>query len=185
MFVSLVCEIHEGYAQEKAEPPMNIVVSLDNSSYFLAALGLIIGVSAIVYIRKSKNESDQDKVIRAYLLDVKNATGKGTYEINKAVTTIGRTKWNGVDICIAMNTMSTTHAQIEYRNGNFYLRDLRSRNGTYLNGSEERISSEVCLKNGDIITFDQYNFKFVVPGQGERGEKRKELQSRTILRVNG
>jgi hypothetical protein len=147
------------------------------------ALVLIVVVLTVFFTKRgSGGESD---VIEAYLLDMKNATDKKTHKLDKRFITIGRVRGNGVDIVIAKNTVSTKHAQIEYKNRNFYLTDLRSRNGTYLNGAKEKIASEICLKDGDIIAFDQYTFKFVIPEHAKPSRMRadKGSQGRTILRM--
>lgn len=49
--------------------------------------------------------------------------------------------------------ISTTHAKIDMRNGQVFLVDMASTNGTQLNGGEDLDAhSPVLLKNGDIIT---------------------------------
>ena len=58
-------------------------------------------------------------------------------------------------------------------------------NGTYLNEGKERITDEVRLKNGDVITFDQHKFKFMLPGQENKWVVPKPVQSsgKTVLSV--
>jgi pSer/pThr/pTyr-binding forkhead associated (FHA) protein len=102
-------------------------------------------------------------------MDMDDVTGEKTHMVNRKVMTIGRVKADDVDICIDENTVSATHAQIRYKDHNFYLTDLGSRNGTYLNDDNERIVEEVRLTGGDVVAFDQYKFKFLVRGHGERG----------------
>lgn len=49
--------------------------------------------------------------------------------------------------------ISTTHAKIAMRNGQVFLVDAASTNGTQLNGGDDLIAhAPVLLKNGDIIT---------------------------------
>jgi pSer/pThr/pTyr-binding forkhead associated (FHA) protein len=62
--------------------------------------------------------------------------------------------------------ISRTHAAIfREEDGNFYVQDLHSKNGTYLNG--ERLDagqrSSRPLNNGDRIGFNIVEFKFIVP----------------------
>ena len=108
--------------------------------------------------------------IEAYLIDAGEATNEKTHKINKRVVKIGRLNRDDIDICIAQNTVSAEHAQIEYKDNSFYLLDLGSRNGTYLNEGKERITSEVHIENDDIIYFDQYRFRFVLRDQDIRSE---------------
>jgi len=86
---------------------------------------------------------------------------------------------------IGIDTISAKHAQIEYRDNSFYLTDLGSMNGTYLNEGKDRITDEIRLKNGDVITFDHHKFKFILPGHEDKWVVSKPIQSsgETILSV--
>lgn len=61
--------------------------------------------------------------------------------------------------------ISRTHAAIFKEDGGYFLQDLHSKNGTFLNGqkldSGERSSRP--LENGDKIGFNIVEFEFVVP----------------------
>ena len=70
--------------------------------------------------------------------------------LNKTSMYLG--KGNDNDICIAIPQISRKHAQFINRNGVYYLKDLHSTNGTFVN--EVRIHDEfVALKNGDRVKF--------------------------------
>jgi hypothetical protein len=63
------------------------------------------------------------------------------------------------DFCIADPAVSRVHAKISYRDGRYYLRDLGSRNGTYIGehllvGDEER---QVAV--GDLIRFAECRYR--------------------------
>lgn len=78
---------------------------------------------------------------------------------------IGRSPEN--DIAISDPFFSTQHACIYKKNGLFYLEDLYSRNGTYLNGL--RVANEPReMKNGDRISMGQINFIYI--DESDRGE---------------
>lgn len=62
-------------------------------------------------------------------------------------------------IVIENRRVSRRHAEIVYRSGQYFLIDLRSSNGTFLNGLE--INTEVALSFGDDIEIDDYKFRFV------------------------
>ncbi|ATS18051.1 adenylate/guanylate cyclase domain-containing protein [Synechococcus sp. PCC 6717] len=71
--------------------------------------------------------------------------------------TIGRSEENA--IVLADRWMSRTHAMIQRMGqGEFYLIDLGSRNGTFVNG--RRVSIPMPLHNGDRITFGQTELDF-------------------------
>ena len=72
------------------------------------------------------------------------------YQVNMTDTiTIGRSR--DCMVCISNNrTMSGHHCEIVLRDGRMYLRDLDSKNGTFLNENPNRIT-EAELKSGSII----------------------------------
>ena len=53
------------------------------------------------------------------------------------------------DVVIADPAVSSAHAIISYANGNYSIRDLGSRNGTYVDG--ERLTEPHVLQHGDVI----------------------------------
>ncbi len=57
----------------------------------------------------------------------------------------------GCDLSCDDQRMSRHHFEIELVDGFFVLRDLQSRNGTFLNQQPQRVT-EAVLKEGDIIT---------------------------------
>lgn len=81
--------------------------------------------------------------------------------IDKAVFVVGKLK-EQVDLVIMDKSVSRIHAEILTSNGEYFLRDLNAKNGTYLNG--ERIGSNQCIpiKNGDVIRFANREYCFVI-----------------------
>ena len=77
---------------------------------------------------------------------------------------IGRGK--KCDISIADRYLSTKNSRIFKSSGKFYLEDLDSTNGTFLNG-ESLSDTAVELLDGDKITVGRVNFLFVLPAKGE------------------
>lgn len=57
------------------------------------------------------------------------------------------------DLCLADSTVSGHHARILYRQGQWWLEDLNSTNGTYLN--QTRLAEPVVLTGGDEIRCGQ------------------------------
>ena len=78
------------------------------------------------------------------------------YDLQDLVT-IGRNKEN--DIQIMDKFMSSQHAKITMDEGEYFLEDLGSVNGTYLNGTE--IQDVIKLKTGDRIGLGQVELLFV------------------------
>ncbi len=69
------------------------------------------------------------------------------YKLEKGTTTIGRKEGN--DIVINDLAVSKKHARIN-REASYFLTDLRSSNGTFINGKKILHSK---LSDGDIIHF--------------------------------
>lgn len=73
--------------------------------------------------------------------------------------TLGRSSKN--DIVIKDKFVSKNHLNITERNGIFYLEDLNSANGTYLNGEKADAGTLIELQNGDKIGVGFIQFIFV------------------------
>jgi hypothetical protein len=63
------------------------------------------------------------------------------------------------DLAVEDAEMSRTHFRIDLSDGFYILRDLESRNGTYLNNEPTKVE-EALLKAGDIITAGTSVFVF-------------------------
>lgn len=80
--------------------------------------------------------------------------------IGKQVFGLGKDQ-SRVDYCISGNSsISRRHAEIRVKNGAFYLVDLNSTNGTYLNGQRVQPNQEMILKNTDRIKISDEEFQF-------------------------
>lgn len=74
--------------------------------------------------------------------------------------TVGRSDDN--NFVLGDRWISRNHAMLQYMDtGEYYLIDLGSRNGSFING--RRVSVPVTLHNGDAITFGQTELKFYCP----------------------
>lgn len=60
-------------------------------------------------------------------------------------------------LCLGQQTVSNCHAEFFIDGSSLYLRDLNSRNGTYVNG--ERLVSPVEVRNEDLIQFADMPFR--------------------------
>jgi len=75
-------------------------------------------------------------------------------------TTIGRAPNN--TIVLTDSFVSARHAKLAFRNGEWWLSDLGSKNGTWLNG--ERIEGEVLLRPGNLLTIGQVTLRLIADG---------------------
>lgn len=77
------------------------------------------------------------------------------YQVN-ANTTVGRLPHN--NIVIPDSFVSSKHARFLERNGLYFIEDLQSTNGTFING--EKVDGITLLRNGDQISIGPVNFLF-------------------------
>lgn len=94
------------------------------------------------------------KVAAPCLID---ATGKELNLRPDSSTSFGRSQDN--DVVLPDKSVSRQHATITFESGGFYLRDLQSQNGTYVDN--QRIN-EYLLRNGDRVQFGNVQFTFRV-----------------------
>lgn len=90
--------------------------------------------------------------------------------LDQAISTLGRASDNTV-ACINDANVSRYHAEIEERDGEFWLIELGSSNGTTINGEE--FETEKLLKDGDVILLggsSKVEFLF----ENESAEKEEE-----------
>lgn len=81
-----------------------------------------------------------------------------TYFLSKE-STIGRQDKN--NIVLKDPYISGAHAQISIKEGNYIIKDLGSKNGTYVNDKPLKSGYEIKLSNGDKIRMGQVEFLFV------------------------
>lgn len=77
------------------------------------------------------------------------------YEVRKETTTVGRDP--ACDIALPTGTVSRFHAQLKREGDDLVLRDLGSRNGTFVNGARVK---EVTLRAGDEIRLGKIALRF-------------------------
>lgn len=56
------------------------------------------------------------------------------------------------------NHISSIHCEIDYRDGRYFLTD-KSTNGTFINGSNQRLTAPVQLRDGDLLQIGHYQIR--------------------------
>lgn len=130
---------------------------------WLWVLGLVLAGGAIVLVFLKLRSRP---AVTGSLRDVGGYTGHEVHPLRRKLTRLGRDPAKN-EIVIPQDTVSSQHAEIEIRGSTFYLKDLRSANGCFVNG--RRISNpdelrEVALKHGDRLRFDAFEFEFAIDG---------------------
>ncbi|MBN1125017.1 MAG: FHA domain-containing protein [Sedimentisphaerales bacterium] len=93
------------------------------------------------------------------VLRKKNGSHK-SFPLPNSVTVIGRRQ--ECDLCIPLMVVSRRHCQLNLDEGKLTIRDLGSRNGTFVNG--ERIE-EAQIKAGDEIRLGPLEFSVMIDGK--------------------
>lgn len=70
-----------------------------------------------------------------------------------------------VDFCISKNVVSRRHAKLTEMDGSYYLTDLNSSNGTFIDGEQIPSGKMVYLKNGTKIRFADQEYIFKIEQQ--------------------
>lgn len=73
------------------------------------------------------------------------------FRFHQDLTTIGRT--NGNDLIISGKTVSRRHARLWFDNGRWYIADMQSANGTFVNNMRLQPNQSVALNDGDVLNF--------------------------------
>ncbi|MBA3059020.1 MAG: FHA domain-containing protein [Gammaproteobacteria bacterium] len=87
-------------------------------------------------------------------------------QLTKDRTTLGRRPYN--DIVIDNLAVSGEHAVVQLTDGQVFLEDLNSTNGTYVNGKAVK---KQLLQDGDSVEVGKYKIKFVSEARAESFEK--------------
>ncbi len=91
----------------------------------------------------------------AWLVDITDGKPKNDFRITKERVFLGRDPSS--DLMIDDELVSKQHAAIYFRNGEFILDDLNSKNGTFLNGE---LVERAKLQDGDVIKIGNSEFLF-------------------------
>lgn len=83
-----------------------------------------------------------------------------TIYLTEELTVIGKL-YNAADAVIPIPTVSRVHARIRKRDGEYYLTDLNSRNGTSVNGRMLKGDEEYQLQEEDEVDFAQARYIFL------------------------
>ncbi len=98
----------------------------------------------------------------------------------EGTTSVGRSPEN--TLSLADNEVSRRHAIIQLQGEKeFWIVDLGSSNGTYLNG--RRISQPVQLQRGDVLIFSSVELRFRTESLSALHPKAKPLMASTMMRV--
>ncbi len=99
-----------------------------------------------------------------------------TIETDKEVITIGRNVKN--DIQIDNLSVSKQHARIVKRQGKYFIEDMKSTNGTYLN--EKKIAKKK-LANKDVITIGKHTLLAILEKKPVESSQQEKINDTMML----
>ena len=80
--------------------------------------------------------------------------------VKQSSVTVGKMRQQ-CDIVLMAPAISRMHARLEYRQGAYYLKDLNSRNGTFLNGERLMPQEARSLNHGDRVAFADISYRAI------------------------
>lgn len=107
-----------------------------------------------------RRETEALSGARARLICVSTQFAGREFEIDREEAVIGRTEDN--DIAVDHRSVSRHHAKILVSGSSYRIIDMKSANGTLVNGEEY---AQIELKSGDLIELGHVKLRFVPPGE--------------------
>ncbi len=87
---------------------------------------------------------------------------KNSYRMDQESIVIGRDRSNF--IVLPSKSVSRNHAEIRFENGSFFIVDLDSGNGTYVNSQRLQAHEKMLLRNSDKIQIENFEIVFIING---------------------
>ena len=141
-----------------AENPADHLHCKNCGAPMLNAAGLADDDTTIIQLLEKRGSivSSGEHVALLWLLDLNGEYVEQSFELSDEQVIIGRRE--DCAVCLSGNTISRRHSQIRHADGQYYLSDLGSTNGTLLNG--EALVGEEQLHDRDEIGVGIYKLIF-------------------------
>lgn len=112
------------------------------------------------------DDEDATQLLALINAKIKSTTKNQEYEIDKPVVKIGRAPAPKNDITIDNKNVSRKHAEFLIRGKTLYVKDLGSKNRTFIDGIELPAKKAVEVKNGQTVSFANADFVVLIPEGG-------------------
>lgn len=148
------------------EEVLSFVKNFGNSGYLINTFGILLQYVILFFLylflfKLSRNIFVDLKIVKRStrrdgerfflkIVDAKDAVGLNVGEKVRVDTSLNIGRAENNDIVIALPVVSAEHAIINWKSGGYFLSDLGSTNGTFLNGT--RVQGTVAVNLGDEIT---------------------------------
>lgn len=111
--------------------------------------------------------------IKAYVMLIEGSEEKKRFDITESPVFIGRDR--GMDIRLDDSSISREHAVLFFYENRFYIRDLKSTNGTLVNG--KRIE-QCALNYKDVIQLGRCALRFFIEQAGKTEDREQKTDGR-------
>jgi hypothetical protein len=125
-----------------------------------------LGWALITLWRDLKRQGRWAATRQAPPITLTSTEGFGMFRFEKPEIIIGRDSTH--DITVSDLTVSTQHARLSYHHNQWWLEDLDSTNGTFLN--QEAVTGPTVVDNGDQVGCGQVFFTILI--EERQGEQR-------------
>jgi pSer/pThr/pTyr-binding forkhead associated (FHA) protein len=116
-----------------------------------ASLYIFLGLALVILWRDLKRQADILAASQSPPLSLLVKDGQKIFHFTKPEVTIGRDPT--CDVILPDVTVSSEHTRLSYHHNQWWVEDLQSTNGTFLN--EEPVSSSIVITTGDILRCGQ------------------------------
>jgi hypothetical protein len=117
-----------------------------------------LGWALITLWRDLKRQGRWAATRQAPPIVLKSPEGFGVFRFEKPEIIIGRDSTH--DITVSDLTVSTQHARLSFHHNQWWLEDLDSTNGTFLN--QEAVTGPTVVDNGDQVRCGQVVFDILI-----------------------
>jgi len=119
----------------------------------LVLAALLLGGALVVYVAKTRKKAGPHQSERQAFLLLSDGSQRSLYD----GTIIGR--GSGAGLRLTDPSISRQHARFRYADGSWFIQDLNSSGGTFLN--DMKITAHK-LNPGDLIRIGNHQFTFVI-----------------------
>jgi pSer/pThr/pTyr-binding forkhead associated (FHA) protein len=128
-----------------------------------AALYVFLGLALWQLWRQLSQAARQSAPsIPALTLTLQSGQAEPPFRTHKPELFIGRQP--GCDLRLAQGAISARHARLSYHNGQWWVEDLQSKNGTFLN--EVRLEAPLVIASGDVLRCGGVRLDVQIEGTG-------------------
>src|SRR5437868_5132747 len=106
---------------------------------------------------------------------------ENTFEIDRKDRALTLGRLTDCDYVVIDSLISRTHAEVEFKKGSWFIRDMGSKYGTIINGNTIKVKKDSRLDSGDLVKLGGQTFK--VSLISEERAKAKPTESKKAVKA--